>query len=54
VCGTVRCGLGGVRLCCLWDSLGRVRGSEIVLCVREFGVGLAYECALCVREIGAG
>ena len=21
VCGTVCCGIGGVRICCVWDSL---------------------------------
>jgi len=54
VCWTVWCGYGGVRLCCVWDSLGWVWGSEFLLCVREFGVGLGNECVLCVGEIGAG
>ena len=40
MCGTVWCGFGGVSVCCVWDSLGRVFGSEIVLRVGEFGVGL--------------
>jgi len=46
-------GLGLVRLCCVWDSLGRVWGSEFVLCVRGIGVDLWNECVLCVVEIGA-
>jgi len=54
VCGTVWCGFGGVRLCCVWESLGRVWGSEFVLCVREIGVDLGNECVLCLGEIGAG
>jgi len=41
-------------LCCVWDSLWRVLGSEVVLCVREFGVILGNDCVLCVGEIGAG
>jgi len=40
VCGRDWGGFGGVSLCCVWDSLGRVWGSEVVLCVGAFGVGL--------------
>jgi len=43
-----------VSLCCVWESLGRVLGSEFVLYVREFGLGLGSEYVLCVGEIGAG
>ena len=39
-CGTVWCGFGGVSVCCVWDSLVWVWGSECVLCVGQFGVGL--------------
>ena len=38
--GTVWSGFGVVSVCCVWDSLERVWGSECVLCVGEFGVGL--------------
>jgi len=31
---------GGVSLCCVWDSLGWVWGSEFLLCVGQYGVGL--------------
>jgi len=55
VCGTVWCGFVGVSVCCVgqfgvglwvvsvccvWDSLVWVCGSECVLCVGQFGVGL--------------
>jgi len=40
VCGTDCCGFVGVRVCCVWDSLVWVFGSECVLCVGEFGVSL--------------
>ena len=40
VCGTVWCGIGVVRICCVWDSLVRVCGSEYVLYVGQFGAGL--------------
>ena len=40
VCGTVWCGYVGVSVCCVWDSLVWVCGSECVLCVGQFGVGL--------------
>jgi len=39
----VFCGFEGVSLCCVWESLWRVSGSEFVLCVGQFGVGLG-EC----------
>ena len=38
----------------MWERLGRVWGSEFVLCVRGIGVNLWNECVLCVGEIGAG
>ena len=41
-------------MCCVWERLGRVWGSEFVLCVREFGVGLGNECVPCVGEIWVG
>ena len=31
--GDFGAGFGGVNLCCVWESLGRVLGSEFVLCV---------------------
>ena len=55
MCGTVWCGFVGVSVCCVgqfgvglwvvsvccvWDSLVWVCGSECVLCVGQFGVGL--------------
>ena len=40
VCGTVCCEYGGVSVCCVWDSLVGVWGSECVLCVGEFGVSM--------------
>ena len=55
MCGTVWCGFEGVSECCVWhslvwflgvsvcrvwDSLVWVWGSEFVLCVVQFGVGL--------------
>jgi len=39
VCGRVWGGLVGVSLCCMWDSLVWVWGSECVLCVGQFGLG---------------
>ena len=40
VCGRVWCGFGGVSFCCVWESLGRILGSEFVLCVGVYVVGL--------------
>jgi len=40
VCGRAWCGIEGVSMCCVWDSLELVSGSGCVLCVGEFGVGL--------------
>jgi len=37
----------------VWERLGRVRGSEYVMCMGEFGPGLGNECVLCVGEFGA-
>ena len=44
----------GMNVCCVWERLGRVMGSECVLSVGDIGAGLANEFALCVGEIGAG
>jgi len=54
VCGIVFNGFGGLIFCCVWESLGRDWGSDFVLCVRDFGVGLGNECVLCVGEFKAG
>ena len=43
-----------MSVCYVWERLGRVRGSESVLFVGEFGAGLWNEFLLCVGEIGAG
>ena len=40
VCGTVWCGIGGVRICCVWDSLVPVWGREYVPYVGQIGAGL--------------
>ena len=40
VCGRVWNGFGGVILCCVLDGLVWVWGSEVVLCMGQFGVGL--------------
>jgi len=43
---------GGVSLCCVWDSLGRVLGSEFLQCVGEFGERLGeLVCAVCGRVL---
>jgi len=47
VCWRVWCGYGGVRLCCVWDSLGWVWGSEFLLCVGQIVLGL-WECVCAV------
>jgi len=39
VCGIVWCGFVRVSVCCVWDRLVRVCGSECVLRVGEFCVG---------------
>jgi len=54
VCGTVCCGIGGVRICCVWDSLVRVWGSEYVLYVGHFGAGLGSDFVLCVGQLVVG
>jgi len=48
VCGRVWSGFGGVSFFCVWESLGLVWGSEFVLFLIEFGVGLGNEGVLCV------
>jgi len=50
VCGTVCCGLVGVSVCCVWDSLVWVCGSECVLCVGQFVVGLSGVSLCCVWD----
>ena len=50
MCGTVLCGFGGVSVCCVWGSLGRVCGCEFVLCVGEFGAGFMVLCLCCVWD----
>jgi len=40
VCGTDWCGFVGEIVCCVWDSLVWVCGSECVLCLGQFHVGL--------------
>ena len=40
MCGTVCCGFGEVSLCCVWDSLVWIWGSECVFFVGQIGVGL--------------
>jgi len=40
VCRTVWCGFVGVSVYCVWDSLVWVWGSECMLCVGQFGMGL--------------
>ena len=53
MCGTVWCGFGGVSIFCVWDRLLRVWGSEFVLCVGQFGVGLGEcVCAVCGTDLG--
>jgi len=47
-------GSGGVSFCCVWESLGRVLGSDFVLCVGEFGAGLGSDFVVCVGEFWAG
>jgi len=53
VCGREWCEFGVVSLCCVWDSLLWVWGSECLLCVGEFGAGLV-DCvfAVCGRVWG--
>ena len=41
-------------MCCVWESLGRVRGSECVLSVGDIGSCLGNKCLMCVGEFGAG
>jgi len=47
--GQFFCGIGGVSIYCVWDSLVWVCGSEYALCVRQFGDGLGkLVFAMCV------
>jgi len=41
-------------MCCVWDSLGRVWWSEIVLRVGELGVRLGSVFVLCVGQFVVG
>jgi len=50
VCGRVWCGFGGVSVCCVWESLVWVWGSECVLCVGQFGACLEVVSVCCVWE----
>jgi len=43
-----------MSVCCEWERLRRVMGSECVLNVGMIGVGLGNECVLCVGDFGAG
>jgi len=43
-----------VSLCCVWDSLVWIFGSEYVLCVGQSLWVCGSECVLCVRQFGAG
>ena len=43
-------GLRVVSVCCVWDSLVWVCGSECVLCVGQFGVCLWVVSVCCVRD----
>ena len=53
MCGRDWGGFGGVSLCCVWDSVVWVWGSEYVLCVGQFGAGLGERvCAVCGRVWG--
>ena len=55
MCGTVWCGFVGVSVCCVWDRLVWVCGSESVPCVGQFGVCLVErEFVLCVGQLGVG
>ena len=48
MCGKVWRGFVGVSVCCVWDSLLLVCGSECVLFVGQFGVGFwECVCAMC-------
>ena len=53
-CGKFCCGFGGLSLCCVWDRVICVRGSECVLCVGQFIAGLGSECVLLVGMFGVG
>ena len=45
----------GVSLCCVWESLVWVWGSEFVLCLGVFGMGSGgSEIVLSVGVFGAG
>jgi len=42
-----------VSLCCVWENLGRVLGSEFVLCVGQLLWVCGNEFVLCLVQIGA-
>jgi len=51
VCGTIWCGIGRVSVCCVWDSLGRVGGTDFMLCMGLFGAFLRERIfAVCGRD----
>jgi len=41
-------------VCCVWNSLVWVCGSEFVLCVGQYGLVCGSECLLCVGHFGVG
>jgi len=43
-----------MSVCCEWERLRRVMGSECVLNVGMIVAGLGNECVLCVGEFAAG
>jgi len=46
--GQFNLGLWGTSMCCLWDGSSECVGSDCVLCVGMFGVGLGkLGCAVC-------
>ena len=46
--GTDWCEFVEVSVCCVWDNLVWVCGSECVLCAGQFGVGLLeWVCVVC-------
>ena len=54
MCGTFWCEFVEVSVCCVWDSLVWVCGSECVLCVDSLVWVWGKECVLCVGHFGMG
>jgi len=50
VCGTDCGGSALVSLCCVWERFVWFWGSEIMVCVGEFGAGLRELVFCCVCE----